>query len=248
MVLFWKIILQVLAVCIVIVVSVLDYVKIDRRTRRFKRFRYLLFSLILLFLTLNLAVVIFDEQSKQQEVSELKQQISVLNQQNDFAKNLLTGGNSFAYIELFPQEDNSFNFILMHKGDYPLYDVNVVVVDKEKFDDFLRTDSSQDYIKNKDTFAIVGYSSIATKDVGNLFVNGASKIANIKLYAIPESQKFEVFIAARNGSVTASVRFRRIKEKWTTAVKAIRVNTNETVYENISPDFPRNSNGEVDWN
>lgn len=245
---YWKILLQFLSVSIVILISVLDYIKIDKRTRKFKRFRYTLFSSLFLFLILNLLVVIYEErqksaeeQTKKLEVAELKNQIKTLESQGNLANNLITGGDSFAYVELYPQENNSIDFRIQQKGKYPIYDVSVHIIDKDLLNSLNKKES------NNDDFTTFNQSLIFGKDVGNFFVNGAKLLMNLKLMPNPESRKIEVLIGTRNGSFTESLRFKRINGKWLYAIRVIRENDKEVVYEKIPTDFPKNAQGQVDW-
>jgi hypothetical protein len=247
--LYWKILLQVLSVAIVIIVSLLDYVKHDKFRRHFTAVRWSLFILLIVFLGLNLFVVFYDErakftadQAKSQEISELKGQIKVLENQGDLINNLITGGDSFAYVEVYPIDGNSMNLMVNQKGQFPLYDVSVIILDNKK----LKKPRTMT-VNSINAITIANESKVGAIQIGNMFVNAVAQVMHLKLDPVVESQTFEIVMSARNGSFTESLRLRRINGQWLSAIKVTRGKAEEKIYERISEAFPRDEKGEIDW-
>ncbi len=231
--------MQIIAVGIFIIIAILDYVKTDKRTVKFKKFRRLLFILIFVSLIPNLFVIIYDELTKQQEVANLNQQINALKQQGDVAKNLLTGGDSFAYIKLHPREDNSVNFLLYHGGNYPLFDVRINVIDEDMLRAFVKLNP------NEDKYTLVNKSEIFFKEIGNLSTDGVVPLTNITLPINQDFKDYIVFIQARNGTITENIKFRKVNGIWLSAVRAKNDKTHQQIYEEVSPNFPHDIEGNV---
>lgn len=209
-ILFWKIVLQFLAVAIAVLVNVLDYVSFDKRTKKFRRRRRLLFGLSALFLIASILVVISDELAKRKEISDIANQLRTLQEQGEIAKRLVTGGDSYCYLNAIGAGDLQ-DLVLIHQGDYPLYDLQIRMVDLDKFDAITKANprvtleelSKADQVYYLDT----------------LNPNQAVRIGNLTLPADRDEKSYNVFVLARNGELSELLRFRRFNGAWLRALR-----------------------------
>ncbi len=183
----------------------------------------------------------------QQKLLDSSSEINQLSKQNI---ETVTGGDSFCYA--FIKASWPY-FSVVHRGKYPLYDVNIRVVDVEKFETIRPPVSPTAPKLTDDEFqkALLG----VTINIGTLFPN-ASIMARSSVFpsgAFPFSssgqQDFDIYFSARNGFWTEKLRWRRIKDKWVYAMRVER-DENKTIkilHQEIEKEFPRNSKGAVDW-
>jgi hypothetical protein len=169
---------------------------------------------------------------KNKEIAELNRSIA----------HSITGGDSFCYLAFsLPDNEQSQSLITaVHKGEYPLYDVNIRIVDLDKFDA---------HVKGRENPTLEDFRKADTNlSVGNLAPNQAAMIGR---WPLPQSEeiRYNIFITARNGFVTELVRIKRIDDKWVSAYKVTSdSNRKDTLlYEKIDPDFPRDEAGEINW-
>lgn len=180
------------------------------------------------------------QQSKfEKELREKSDKIADLSAENSM---FVTGGNSFCYV-IFTKPDvqsNSSLIMLMSDGKYPLYDVNVRIVDLAKFSKLVKElpkPTIEDITKSDYVF-----------NVGNLTPNHATHLGRINLPNMDEAN-FNIFITARNGSMNELLRMKRVAGEWFTAIKIHRLEgpTQILLMEKIDDKFPKNSEGKVDW-
>ncbi len=103
------------------------------------------------------------------------------------------------------------------------------------------------------TFDGIEKSSIHL-NVGNMSP-GVSNIMQGISFSNHNKIGYNIFIFARNSSFTEELRMQNVKGVWRSAIRVMRNNYSDEnpnsppkiVLERIHPDFPRNKDGEVDW-
>ena len=147
----------------------------------------------------------------------------------------ITGGDSFAYFAI-----SSGMFVVIHKGEHPLYDVHARISDLEKSDRLGGDNPSYE--------SLMAASTIL--DIGTLIPNHASTWGQVSL-GPGDRRSFNIFFTARNGGSTQILRLARVEGHWSSATRLTRRLTrrrgSELLFEKIDADFPRNSAGEVEW-
>jgi hypothetical protein len=152
----------------------------------------------------------------------------------------VTGGASFAYIipSFFDPTHNSPMLTLVHRGEYPLYDLTVRILDMATFDSIGRqNDSYSDKVKAE-----------VQSSVSNIAPNQTSMLKTVQLSTTPLS--WNLFFNARNGFFTEFLRVRRVGNEWKTALKVIRTRSpskNEVLLEKIDSGYPLSKDGHVEW-
>lgn len=199
--LFWKILLQVLAVAIALLINRLDYVTHDKRTYKFKIGRRLLFPLSIIFLAASIIVVVKDETAKNTEVKNITEQLSTLRQQAENTQKSITGGDNFCYINIVSDGtgENSPLLIAINDGDYPLYSISFRIWDPDDYGENAKL------IKTLNEFNKKSYNF----DVGDLNPHSVRILGHLSL---PQSdlKNFEITLMAKNGTFTQQMRLRRI--------------------------------------
>ena len=153
----------------------------------------------------------------------------------------VTGGDSFCYLDLAIGDGttNTPALMLVHQGEYPVYDVSVRIVDLQKFN----------VVKKSLTLETMAETQTVLP-VGNVSPRQAPVLGKCTL-PNTQQQSFNVFISARNGFVTQLIRLQRIKGFWKSATKVTRKiyeeNKSVVLLEKVDPEFPRDNTGQVQW-
>lgn len=155
---------------------------------------------------------------------------------NEHIASSITGGNSFAYIALPPVAPSTYGLTVIHQGKYPLYDLNVRIVDLAKWGK-KQTRSLFDLQKDEQHLRI-----------GNLAAGQASVLGPVQIDS--DSTSWNLFFGARNGFWTELLRIRRVGTELKFAIKVKRNSQTgeaETVFEKVDPGYPRTEAGRVEW-
>ena len=146
----------------------------------------------------------------------------------------ISGGNSFPYIQIgnINNTTKTGQIVVLHQGSYPLYDVQVRIVDLRRF---------QVVQGNIADFGETSFS------VGNMIPSHCVVMPNAWNIGEGTKQSYNVFMTARNGAFTQLIRLDKGSGEWKYATKVIN-SRGETVLEQIKEGFPLESDGIVNWN
>lgn len=158
---------------------------------------------------------------KSEEISNLNKEIV----------NNVTGGDSFCYI--FIDSVNAGIIGVVHKGRYPLYDLDIRIADVQEID-MMKGSLRANYSKVYKTIHI----ATLVKD------SGVSFELPISLYG--NKRDFNIFITSRNGFSVQLLRYRFINNKWFWATKVEK--DGKILFEQNDDGYPRNKDREIDWN
>lgn len=149
---------------------------------------------------------------------------------------LLTGGDSFCHLSLTnaSAERNTVHVSFVHKGKYPMYDVQARVVDLAQFGK-LPAEASLATILSHDL----------TVPLGTMVPGTASTMPNELKMGPTSVREFNVFLSARSGLFQQLLRCRKVGGAWVFATKVTR--GREVLYEQVDPGYPRDERGEIDW-
>ena len=160
-------------------------------------------------------------------------------QQAGFERELvdsIIGGDSFCYLTVgnIDSVKNIGQFVLLHEGKHPLYDVHVRIHDLDKFDQ----------IKRKPSFATQKQTD-TNISLGTLAPSSARMLYWITL-GDGGTRRFTVEVSARNGFLGQALRLKKIDGKWVRATRVTR-GWDKVIYEEINDKFPRTARGDVEW-
>ena len=146
-------------------------------------------------------------------------------------KNIVTGGDSFAYI-FFPKNYTSI-IIVIPEGDYPLYDLSIEIIDEDLI-------SPSDYRSGRLNFF-----------VGTIAPSRVSRGRVLHWQGLDgQSKNFNITFSARNGYWTQLIKCRLIDGEWSYALKVEKQVDHEKIillHERIDQNFPKNVLGNIDW-
>jgi len=167
--------------------------------------------------------------AKSEEIAELNRQIA----------GSVTGGNSFGRLVVTrPVAGDSATVVFSNEGRFPLYEVEARIANLDKFDSPQQTDSLQDFLAG-DTMLRIG-----------TVPPNAVSLLDERLPLTSEHVRFNIFFSARNGFWTQQLRLRRIDGEWYVASEVSKTeddSTRTSLHEDVSPDYPRNEEGKVEW-
>lgn len=148
------------------------------------------------------------------------------------ALNSVTGGDSFCYVHFMDFQPGNGQILVVHKGDYPIYDVEARIVDLDRVAQAPTEEGKQKELS--------GYNI----HIGNL-TSGWSRGITPWQETVPGQLRLNIFFVARNGRYIQLYRRQRIKNGWAIATRV--EHNGKYVLEEVSKEFPRNKNGEIDW-
>ena len=157
----------------------------------------------------------------------------------------VTGGDSFCYMDFNYQFDRPFP-VFLHEGRYPLYDVNVRIVDL-----FLSERAFEEhhaFNQASETRYTIHELGVALMWIDSTF--------SVK-FSDERVQAFNVFFGARNGTWTETLLLKKVNDHWVHAIRVLFAgyvrpgpppeSSRKPVYENVAREFPLDANGTVPW-
>lgn len=172
-----------------------------------------------------------------QEKTDMVANLSmVIAKQNEFIKESFVGGNSYCYLSFSNYSDGLIVPLINHKGKYPLYDIKLRLLDLDLFDEGIKLENNE-----------ISDASSKYYNVGNL---GPGAIQALQTFKITEKElvKMKADISARNGVFIEMIHARKTDKLWHFAIKVIRLHDSKTLFEEIPKSFPKDENGDYNWN
>lgn len=142
-----------------------------------------------------------DLRAKSEEIADLNREIA----------NLVTGGDSFCYVSIanLNPSTNRGILVVVHKGDYPIFDLSIRMLDLQKFGEL-------------EEYTLASMNQAATiLPIGTLPKENVVTVGEFDLGSSPE-RDFNIFFTTRNSHFTQSLRLRKIDDKWLKATKVER--------------------------
>jgi hypothetical protein len=127
--------------------------------------------------------------------------------------------------------DGKVTMLLMNQGKYPLYDVQVTIVDGDLFAALIKNANDV----SRDIRAIQNQSQRVYK-IGNLGEHQSSWLPKFDLDPKTAARNFTMYLLARNGQVNEWMSLRFVKDHWSVAV--IALNEKGVLERHIGDDFP----------
>jgi len=177
-------------------------------------------------------------QAKNEEIGDLNKKIFGL---QETTINNITGADNIPQIwsKVFDNGDGIvLRHIIFNRGLYTLYDVNatfIFYVGKQN----VKTQDGNDISIPTPMVEIVNIGNVSTKDFRPIGRDIYLPIKNIDC---------DITISARNGAWSEGLRMQRIEGAWAQATRISEMSTGKVVYEDVSPNYPRGQNGEINWN
>lgn len=221
----WKIIPQFLTCLVALIIANLDYLEYDKKTLKFKILLRALYVCLFLLFSISIFVTIQDDLEKKGEIKELSGKL-------DRVTNQLTGGDSYCYIQFFSMvgEDNLVIAFLMNDGEYPLYDVQILMGDLHKLQNLQwRVPMPEEEVKKTQTRI----------SVGPMGPRSGAELARFNLPSELDAYGFNIWISTRYKRFAEQVRFKRFEGHWKFAHRLVEETgqENKLIWENISKEF-----------
>ena len=183
------------------------------------------------------------EKNEQQQAEIISLQKNIINSQekliarseeitelNKKSANLITGGDSYCFLgvsDLTTMGDHPLR-LAVHRGKYPLYDVQVRIADFDKFAAFDKSGrhSYDDFMKTSEVLKIGNLSPGQFLTLGQWNLKDAGNI-----------KKYNVFIMAKNGNVDQNIFLKKINGHWKLATRVFKQanHKRKILYEEIDP-------------
>lgn len=187
--------------------------------------------------TISILGAFWTSQRQLMSSEELRKKSDEIVELNKYIVEAITGGNSFAYFDLTFTKEKSPTPVLIHKGEHPLYELAVRIVNLDKFEK--KTKHSLSDMKKDDVFI----------SLGTLAAHSTRLYDTIEIGT--EHLRLNLFFSARNGFFTESLRGQRVGNEWKTAVQVTKSSPTsgetKTLFEKVDPNYPRGKDGKVEW-
>lgn len=162
---------------------------------------------------------------------ESKQKSERIAELNERIAGLVTGGDSFCWLQISGVNpiSNVGKLVAIHHGEFPIYDVAGRIVDLQELE------RKKGSITMQNLF--VGDTNVR---LGSMPVGTATILSDFPL-GHEIARDFNIFFSARNGLYTQLLRMRKSEQKWVSAtrVQMREGNDEKVVFEQIDPDFPK---------
>ncbi|MGR5196521.1 hypothetical protein ACPV4H_21785 [Vibrio rotiferianus] len=146
-----------------------------------------------------------------------------------------TGGDSYPELILSSLDDvtNKAGLLISNNSDkYNMFDLQLRIADLDsKVVRTMENMVADDILINVDNLAPKTVVTQSMLTLGDHTVTG---------------KKFNIFSQTRNGNFTQLLRLKKVKGHWEVAT-LIKNAQDEVLKEKVSPNFPRNSDGQVQW-
>jgi len=132
-----------------------------------------------------------------------------------------------------------------HKGKYPLYDVNVLIIDDVKAEKL-----TGKLEKGKGVILAGIMPAEATISVGDMPAGSSNILWNKPISLDNDPMSLTMMFTARNGSWQEQMKATKVNGKWMQAIVVYRMTrggVRQVLHEDVSKGFPRGSDGKVDW-
>lgn len=227
----------------------------DGRTNRHKHILWLLVGLMILAAVINVCLAWSDHKDSIQHASKIDTllaanqalssqvdlkttQIVALTEANaKLSQNIsdsITGGKSYCCLKFYDHGDGVVLPVVEHRGEYPLYDVSVNLLDLD-----LWTEGYKEHNIEKMENGQWVHGSLSP---------GQSLLLDPLSLEGRNIVRMRATISARNGALLQMIHGRKIGKMWQFAMELTRCPTNALVAEEIPDGFPKDQNGHYDWN
>lgn len=157
---------------------------------------------------------------------------------NHSISDAITGGDSFCFLRIYqPSSNRKLSAIVVHSGDFPIYDVSCRIVDIDEFRK--KADGSQDIYKGVESFLTLG--NIAPTQA---FETGPVFPTNTAI------KRFNIFFSARNGFFVQQLRISILGDEMFTAMRVTRDAKDGSkiiLFEEIQENYPKEPDGTINW-
>jgi hypothetical protein len=193
-------------------------------------------ALVFLFIVLGLTALFLQEQREKNQKAEVdKAQAELLNWQRGDPKNPPRFGMARNVNE--DTQVLTVSFLMENPSQYPAYEINGRLWDLDvplpsppvSLEEFLKQD-------------------ILAVNISSLAGNVVQILKTIELSPTQSSKRFAAQYSTRAGQFLENIRVDHINGKWLFAFQVRRLDaSNELLFEQIDPDFPKDESGKVDW-
>jgi hypothetical protein len=141
---------------------------------------------------------------------------------------LYNDGDSFCYLRLETLGENKDEVVIHNPSEYTLYNIEARIVDLDELE------------RTKNIFR-----SQLNKSYGEIPAQHCKTTSTKWSLGNNNERQFNVFWTTRSGSFWQVIRFKKVGDHWSQALKVIR--GDQVLYEQVDSDFPRTKQGLVNW-
>ena len=167
---------------------------------------------------------------------ELVMKSGKIEQLNDFILSSVTGGDSYCYIlPMLDDMSGKERFLLTHKGKYPIYDIQVRIVDQTMLSQLpfdrvipkgnMPKDEWDKIAKRRDLwreFNILKSKAETLVALATLTPGTGFFIEGRQIPEDAEKQEYLVEIFARNGKISQTIKHVKVKGQWKTSMRVTK--------------------------
>ncbi len=151
----------------------------------------------------------------------------------EHTESLLTGGDSFVYLDFQQTDRRSTSFPVRHVGQYPVYDVKI---DLQNVQTHMGTNNALLRSVRRQTPDFPAYTKDSNRSLPNIY--------------LPEEENAEytIHIHSRNKTILQLMQILFHEGRWIPAYRVYDLGDNSAIlYEFVGDGFPVNESGEIPW-
>ncbi|MGB3480224.1 MAG: hypothetical protein WBB67_13835 [bacterium] len=161
-------------------------------------------------------------------------------EKDEYILSHVTGGNGFCYLDIgsISGDGNSGTWVVNNGGDYTVYDVQVDIINLATITQITPDSTLQQMLSMRDIV-----------ELGNIPPHTARMLIDPIDLSNQEELKFNIFVVARNGFTVQHLRMIRIENKWFHATRVLKRkgDSDITLFEEVDDNYPKDENGNVNW-
>ncbi len=191
---------------------------------------------------------------KNNELAEINKELSNKNialanktiQLSEGIKNIQTGGDSFCVVEIIRTSREEYAVSVRHIGKYVLRSVNVSIdniTKRSKLMESIPLDGLKDYTLPIQEILEASSERIS---VGNLKPSTSYSTNRRKINPEQNEIRWDIAIFAENGIYHEKLKYVNIQTETKIAIQLTN-SDGKILYESISPEFPKNDDGTINW-
>lgn len=147
-----------------------------------------------------------------------------------------TGGDDFCYLVINPETKPGPIAAVIHPGKFPLFDINIWIVDEDKNNKYLKQASADPDVSSPshmENFIAAMQDSNDQQYIQQLIPRWSNQLPTKAAYLDGDHRNLQIFFNARNGGWKEHYGMRLVKGKWLQSIQVYSGVGNKKLFERI---------------
>ena len=164
---------------------------------------------------------------------QLQKKTDDIVQLNRTITGLVSGGDSYCFfMPTIDYDKNTCQFLVVHKGQFPIYDVSARICDVERMNQLVQA-QQQEGRSHFDLTAADSYIQLGTIPVGRGIYLPPFPIGSV------QKLSFSIFFGSRNSVFNQTIELRKVGNQWLSSDRVER--DGKVLFEFMNDEFPKDA-------